>query len=116
DRTGEPSAANEALKAYRAARAAWADLADRAKGAYAANITYGPNYFHRGHWLDRLRAIDDDIADMDRRSRDKRPTTAPAIGDEHLAAAIAAALTPTDRPAVPVEHVPPATFQRGKAV
>jgi hypothetical protein len=59
-------ALEQALKANRAARAAWAELAGVAKKVYRDDITFGPDYFQRGHWLDRLAALDDDIGDMEK--------------------------------------------------
>jgi hypothetical protein len=54
-----------ALKSHRVARAAWADFATQALDVYVHDITFGPEYFQRGHWLDRLTALDEDIADME---------------------------------------------------
>ncbi|MGH8694609.1 MAG: hypothetical protein ACREVM_10330 [Burkholderiales bacterium] len=67
ERTRDRRALEEALKSYRAARAAWADLAGRAKDVYIPDITFGFDKHLRGHWLDRLPAIDDDLADMEKR-------------------------------------------------
>jgi hypothetical protein len=91
-------------------------MADRATGVYAPDVTYGPSYFHRGHWRDRLAMIDQDIADMEKRSNDNRPTTAPPVGSNLLPAVIAAVLAPESRPQIEIEHVPVALFQRGHAV
>jgi hypothetical protein len=116
DRTGDRAAVAEALKQYRGARAAWAAMAYRASGVYAPDVTYGPSYFHRGHWRDRLAMIDQDIADMEKRSQDNRSTTAPSVGSDRLPAIIAAILTPPTRPHIAVEHAPPALFHRGQPV
>lgn len=66
DRTGEREALDRALKQYRAARAAWAEAAEAGR-VYKSDVTYGATPYLRGHWLDRLPAIDGDIADMERR-------------------------------------------------
>jgi hypothetical protein len=66
ERSLHSPALEAALKANRAARAAWAELAGAAKGIYRDDITFGPDYFQRGHWLDRLTAMDEDIADMEK--------------------------------------------------
>ena len=115
-RGGDPALLNEALKAYRAARDAWATLASRANEAYVRDITFGWDFYARGHWADRLATIDEDIADMEKRSSEKRPATQPALGVEKIAALVAAALTPADRPSVAVAHMPPASFHRGQTV
>lgn len=108
DRTGERAALEEALKAYRAARATWEELAVRASGIYATDVTFGYDRQLRGHWLDRLPAIDEDIAEMARR---------PASGSqasERVADAIREALSPPPRPVFECRHAPPARFQPGK--
>ena len=46
----------------RKARAAWAGLGEQARKAYSQDITFGYEPQLRGHWLDRLPAIDQDIA------------------------------------------------------
>src|SRR5262249_44261768 len=50
----------KSLEHYRAARAAWAGLAAGAAGVYRDDVTFGPGKHQRGHWKDRLPAIDDD--------------------------------------------------------
>jgi hypothetical protein len=65
ERTKYRPALEQALLAYREARTAWAGFAEGAKSIYRADVTFGPGKFQRGHWLDRLPAIDEDIADMD---------------------------------------------------
>jgi hypothetical protein len=64
ERSGDRAALEEALKQYRSAREAWAQLSEVAKGVYVADVTVGEHPWLRGHWLDRLPAIDADIADM----------------------------------------------------
>ena len=54
----------DALKSYREARAHWARLAETAR-VYLPDVTVGELDCLRGHWLDRLPAIDADIADME---------------------------------------------------
>lgn len=59
EQSGSRAALEESLKQYRAARAAWANLANLAKGVYMPDITVGEHPQLRGHWLDRLPAIED---------------------------------------------------------
>jgi hypothetical protein len=66
ERTGNSTALEAALSDYRAARDAWAELASRAEGVYARDLTYGLQPHLRGHWSDRLAAIDQDIQAMER--------------------------------------------------
>jgi hypothetical protein len=111
ERSGDRVALEEALKAYRGARAAWAELAERAKGVYLPDVTVGYRPSQRGHWLDRLPAFDDDIADMARRLEQAKATGAPP---EKIRKAIAEALGRPRRSSVPCRHAPPAGFRPGQ--
>jgi hypothetical protein len=111
ERTGDRSALQEALNRYRAARAAWAGLAEKAKGVYVPDITVGELPWLRGHWLDRLPAIDADIALLESRLPSAQPT-----GDPRVMAAIAQATGRPQRPSAPVHHRVPARFQPGLAL
>jgi hypothetical protein len=62
-----PSAAQLRGLPSRRAREIWAAFAQAAKAVYVSDITYGPHPYQRGHWLDRLPAIDADIAAMAKR-------------------------------------------------
>jgi hypothetical protein len=105
-RTADPDARAKALDTYRSARKVWAAMANAAKGVYVADIAYGPQEHLRGHWLDRLPAIDADIADMERQQ---------ATGARSDAgAAIAAALARPARPHLACRHTPPARFVPGE--
>ena len=105
-RQGDPKARAEALKSYRAARKIWADMAEGAKSVYVADIAYGPQEYLRGHWLDRLPAIDADLADMEQ-PRDKDSSAG-------AGRAISAVLAQPARPALSCRHTPPARFQPGQ--
>jgi hypothetical protein len=100
-------ALEEALKAYGSARKAWATLADRAK-VYRRDVTFGWAEHARGHWLDRLPAIDSDIADMEKR--------APSVmkPSDRIAQAVRDVLNPPARPQFNVNHTAPARFEPGK--
>ena len=117
DRTADPKALTEALKAYRTARDAWAQMATRAQDVYVRDITFGLEGQLRGHWLDRLAAIDADVADMEKRAQAK-----PADGQGRAASAAAVAqaiqevLSRVRRPEVRVSHTAPPPFRRGQPV
>lgn len=114
-RTASKSALEEALTAYRKARDAWADLAKIAKTIYVADLTYGPEYFQRGNWGDRLAAIDQDIADMEE-LKSKLPPTFPMPSEQVIQGAIKAILQPPKRPDVKLSHTPAKNFRPGEAV
>jgi hypothetical protein len=114
DRTGDRSAFDEALKAYRQARTIWAELAKRAEGVYVNNITFGQDRHLRGHWSDRLAGIDQNIADMENRSKQKPAAAAGARSAERMAELIRAVLTPADHPKMQFRHEPAHSFQPGE--
>jgi hypothetical protein len=106
ERTGDRAALEEALRAYRAARAIWVRIAEETEGVYVADLTVGELPWLRGHWADRLPAIDDDIADMEKRLESARPSD-----DPRVAAAIREALGKPQRPAGGIAHAPAERFQ-----
>ena len=111
ERTGDVRALEEALNAYRRARAMWAHVAERAKGVYAADLSASDRVSERGQWVDRLPAMDQDIALLEQRVANAKPA-----GDARLGAAIAEALgRPLRRPAA-CDHQPPAGFRPKEAV
>jgi hypothetical protein len=105
--TGDRVALEEALGYYRTARAAWAGLSHKADGVYVADITVGELPWLRGHWLDRLPAIDADIALLEKRLPYSRPTDDPKVK-----AAIAEAMGRPRRPSAAIQHRVPEHFQR----
>lgn len=66
--SGDSTALKQAIAVYRRARIAWLNLAQTARDVYSADITYGPEKYLRGNWLDRLTGIDQDIAAMERQT------------------------------------------------
>jgi hypothetical protein len=109
EKTGDRAALEESLKQYRAARAPWAKFAERAKAVYLPDIPFGYEYQQRGHWIDRLVQIDEDIAKMEQKLAEARPNGT-------AAKAIAAVLSPAPRPKWNCAHTPPGRFQPGSAV
>jgi hypothetical protein len=84
-RTGDVASLRAAHAHYRAARAAWAETAGAARGVYQSDLAFGPEPHLRGHWADRLAAIDADLAAMTAelaqarlaQTRQRRPGPAP---------------------------------------
>ena len=110
EQTGDQGALEECLKRYRAARDIWAEMANRAKGVYVADITVGENRQLRGHWLDRLPAIDADIAAV----AAKLPTAKSGSPRDRVLPAIQAALGNPRRAVSSCKHVPPSRFRAGQ--
>jgi hypothetical protein len=112
-------ALEQALKAQRTARATWAEFADAAKNVYRSDVTFGPEYFQRGHWLDRLAAMDDDIADMEK-SLELEPSAHVGPTASEMKLAERAMRTVLEKPKhdepppLAEFHTPPASFKRGQ--
>ena len=105
---------------YRAARDAWKKTVSTTKGVYQDDLTYGRTPHLRGHWADRLPAIEKDLAEMEKLWKEKRATAAKAEGSGRssgaalLATALAAATTSAPRPRC--EHLPPISFRPGEPI
>jgi hypothetical protein len=118
-RSQYPPALEAALQTNRAARGVWAEFAGGAKGIYRDDVTFGPEYFQHGHWLDRLAAMDEDIVDME--AMLARPTgnatTALKADPKLVEQAMRAAVEKPNHAALSSLaefHQPPATFKRGQ--
>ncbi len=112
--TGNRGPMDKAVSEYRKARGAWSALANQARGAYRSDVTYGGVKNMRGHWLDRLPAIDADIEAM-QAFESKAPASTDAFPEQEVQAAISKVMTPAPRPAIACHHTPSATFQAGTA-
>ncbi len=118
-RSGHRPALEEAIKLNRAARSAWAEFAEEAKVPYLPNITYGPEFFQRGQWLDRLPAIDQDTADLEKllKQSSTSETAVQKTDPKVIEQAMQAVLNESqdgERPPLAGLHIPPVSFQRGK--
>jgi hypothetical protein len=106
ERTGDRAALEQAIAQYRAARNHWAQLAALATDVYVPDITVGEQSWLRGHWRDRLPAIDADIALVAQRLESAKPADDPKVK-----AAIAEALGRPQRPSSAMRHLPPPRFR-----
>jgi hypothetical protein len=95
-----------AIESYKQARDAWAKMAERAKGVYAADVSYGDIPQRRGHWTDRLAAIDADLAAM-------KAAIAAQPGKDVQTPAVAAVSVVPPRLETQAHHVPPGRFSPG---
>lgn len=115
----DPRALAEALQKTRDACAIWADFAAKAKGVYVNDVTYGPEYFQRGQWADRLAAIDADIADLEQLMAGAPSSPTPIRNWEVTKSVVYDQFPDTvdwgksGYTAAYRTHTPPAAFQRG---
>ncbi|MEP7109311.1 MAG: hypothetical protein ABI760_15060 [Ferruginibacter sp.] len=112
EQSGDLKALEEALKAYQLARSYWATLANNAKDVYKPDISVGERPWLRGHWLDRLPAIDEDIAYMTKKL-EQAPDKAVA-NLNRVNSAIAEALGRPGREKAEIHHSRPGKFSAGQ--
>ncbi len=110
-RTGNSEAHTKAVDYYRKARDTWASMAERARGVYVPDLTYGQTHVRRGHWTDRLPAIEQDLAAVEAARFDTDSGSA-----ERLSAAMTDVTGRPVRPAFECAHNPQRSFEAGKAV
>ena len=108
------TADDEAMRAvtlkYTEARDAWATMAQRASRVYVPDVSYGSIPMRRGHWTDRLAAIDTDLAAM---SKQAKSTTTKTVDAARLESLLKATTSPTRRPVFTAQHTPARTFSAG---
>jgi hypothetical protein len=115
-RSSDETALRQAIKSYQAARAAWVKLSADTEGIYVRDITFGRVPHLRGHWSDRLAAIDQDIADLENRAGSAPSSVVGSGHGTQAERAIRNALSTPQRPQHPCRHMSPAAFRRGEPV
>jgi hypothetical protein len=111
ERSGDLAALAESIRAYRRARDAWAELAGVARGVYQSDVTVGELPQLRGHWLDRLAAIDEDIAALEKKL--EQPGSHPAP-EQRIKGCLEEILGRPSRPKVAAQHNPPMHCRPGQ--
>jgi hypothetical protein len=112
-RTGEKRLLEIGISAYTEARQAWAQIASETKGVYVSDITFGLEPQLRGHWQDRLLAIDEDIRDMEKQRLGSLQAVTDQVSKETLDRILRVLTSLVPRPAVRVQHVPALSFHKG---
>jgi hypothetical protein len=115
EQSGDPSALKQSLKFYQMARSFWAELANRAADVYKPDITIGENEVIRGHWLDRLPAIDQDIALMVNKLEQVQSNEVIQFDDKVSKAIHEVSGRPTRALAV-CSHIQPERFKAGQSL
>jgi hypothetical protein len=105
-RTRSRSALGRAVEACRVAGNAWTEAAERATGVYVDDLTFGPQRHLRGHWIDRIEAIDGDLQAMEEQWNAASDSAADA---DDVVETVEEAAFP--RPIAEVRHVSVMTFE-----
>lgn len=112
EKTEERVALEAALDQYRKARVVWAEFANLAKDVYMSDITVGELPQLHGHWLDRLKAIDQDIAAV----AAKLDGSKPSAPSNQLTDLIGKVLERPQRQDLRCRHTPPQKLTPGQAL
>ena len=107
EQSGDYIAIEQALKAYGRAREIWAKFAGEAKDVYVHDMTFGPLPHQRGHWMDRLPAIDADVEAM---AQKLMTVESKGIQSASVRSAIQEATGRPQRNSFPCVHTPPARY------
>ena len=113
EQSGDRTALEESLKAYRRARSYWSALANLAKDAYKSDITAGEREHLRGHWLDRLPAMDADIAFM---AKKLEQTSGAVAQQDRVKSAVQEALGRPNQMSIACQHHQPEKFTAGQVL
>ncbi len=103
----------EAIAHYTTARDAWAKMAEEAKPVYVQDITYGSGKVERGHWADRVPAMDADIADMKEALANAKNKSG---NNESVRKAISTVKTRPQLAKVDCHHIPVRKFKVGEPI
>lgn len=114
EQSGDRTALEQSLKFYQKARSFWAELANRAGTVYKSDITIGENEVIRGHWLDRLPAIDEDIAFMANKLEQIPVDSVPQ--NDNMRLAIQETIGRPVRAFAVCRHIQPEQFNAGKSL
>jgi len=112
--SGDRTALELSIETYQKARNYWKRLADIAKDVYKRDITYGGPDYMRGHWLDRLPAIDADIKFMGNLL--KHTQVSNVAQPEKVKRAIQDAMGRPNRNSVKCLHDQPEHFKAGESL
>jgi hypothetical protein len=115
ERTRDIKSLEQALSQYGSARKAWSEMALKAEKIYVKDLTFGNGKHLRGHWIDRLATIDQDIQDMEKvyEGAKEKQDTGISYSMEKMMEMISAS-DKSNR--LSCEHTPPASFQPGTSV
>jgi hypothetical protein len=110
EQSDEMAAGRKAIDEYGMAREAWADMATHAAAVYMKDVSYGSTPMRRGHWSDRLGAIDTDLETLTARVK---AAGQPDVSSENTRRATVEATGRPGRPVLACSHKPPLSFDTG---
>jgi hypothetical protein len=112
EQSGNRTALELSLKTYQKARSFWVELSNIAREIYKSDITIGEDAVIRGHWLDRLPAIDEDI-DIMKKRLEQTPGNV-VIQKNNVKYAIQEVMGRPKRESIVCRHIQPIHFKAGQ--
>jgi hypothetical protein len=113
EESGDTAALVEAIMHYTTGRDHWAKMAEEAKAVYVEDVTFGTRPVERGHWADRVLAMDADIADMKEELAKANASGKKSDNSVRVRKAIQTVKTRPQQPTINCEHTPAKSFQPG---
>ncbi len=114
--SGNITALNKAIEKYTNAREIWAEMAEEAKSVYVSDISFGDLEPLRGHWADRVPAMDEDIANMKKALAEASENQSNSKQTIAIKEALQIVETPPRRVEIDCLHTPAEIFQPGKTM
>jgi len=112
EQSGDWTALELSIKKYKEAREHWAELANSVRKVYRPDITIGEDAVIRGHWLNRLPAIDTDIELMVKKFEQTQFSA--NAQKEKVKSAIQEVLGRPSRSSINCKHIQPERFKAGE--
>lgn len=112
EQSGDRAALELALAKYRQARSFWVEFANAARDVYKPDVTVGELDVIRGHWLDRLPAIDADIELM--KTKLEGTHSSAVARSERVRLAIEEAMGRPKRDSIVCHHIQPSHIRAGE--
>ncbi|MCZ8517105.1 hypothetical protein O9H85_33100 [Paenibacillus filicis] len=119
ERTGNTELLEHAISSYHTAKAAWEQIILATKDVYRDDITFGYKPFMKGHWADRLAAIEEDIQAMEQVHRNAISNDdgiSPRPYEESASARALTGKAAVNRYRPALTHESPESFRRGEPV
>ena len=114
EQSGDSKALELSLKMYQKAREHWVELSNRGREVYKSDITIGEMDVQRGHWFDRLPAIDEDIVLMMKKLELVKNNTGPQ--HDNVRSAIQEAFGRPIRTTLECNHIKSEKFKIGEPI
>lgn len=116
ERTFDTTFLNQAAALYRSAVDHWKRVIEISKDVYKADITFGMFPELRGHWADRLPAIEEDVLALEKLASEAHSSEAKSVLMEKKEAASRFLHTNVENRRLAYNHEVPARMEKGRAL